>query len=105
MKHRIKNWIRRIKYGIGCCDLAGYSYYISERIRDDLTLFKENMYSHPADMSFEEWESIIQEMIDGFDAFLQMDEFVPSDKEYKRLNKIHKRGMRTFIKYFRGLWT
>ena len=93
----------RWKFGIGCCDIYGYNYYLAKSISSHLKNFKENLCSYPSEMTIEEWQDTIQIMIDGFDAFLAMDdEFV--DSKRKKLVKKYKLGMKTFVKYFDHLW-
>lgn len=68
-----------------------------------LCYFRDNcMVGHPGFMTFEEWETIINKMIEAFK--LQIDLDTSSDLPSKNKQKKINYGMRLFIKYYNHLW-
>ena len=51
------------------------------------------------------WETILEDMIKGFEAVKKIDEgFLFKGKEYNKLQNQYDKGMGLFVKYFRNLW-
>ena len=103
--HFLKNLIRRYRESIGCCDVSSYDSYISSKIASDLKVFKDGLGSYPNGMTFEEWEGIIQEMIDGFSALDRVDDDAKdwqaqTDKAYK----MREKAVKLFAKHLYSLW-
>lgn len=70
-------------------------------IYSHLRYFKDNcLHSHPSGMTMEEWQSIVDKMIDAFKGMVVEDEYRMS----KRRKRALKQGLRLFIKYYQHLW-
>jgi len=105
--HWAKNLFLRLKYKAGCCDIYSLDYYLARKIIGPLKEFRRNMgKSYPSDLTPEEWEKIVDEMIWAFEYFLDgegLDDdfcFPQIKKDYKREQK----GFELFGKYFHNLW-
>ena len=84
-----------------------------------LTQFRNNVVGHPTmidakttEEGEKKWKKILQDMIDGFQASLDADEYLWSNihsgkfgkDEYKKFDKKFKKGMKLFTKYYGCLW-
>ncbi len=108
LSHKIRNFKERLKWGLGCCDLFSYDHYIAERIGKDLIRFKKANFSHPCNMTEEEWDNIIQEISDGLLAVSRIDdENLNLDESIKAENKARKerqKAIKLFAKYLNDFW-
>ena len=102
--------------GYSDSDCWGTDWYLARIVPEMLKQMQKDMHGYPADFvtlgestpeldkkAFEEWRKTIQEMIDGFDAFIKQDD-VFDMKEWRKLEKIRKQGFAQFGKYFGNLW-
>ena len=123
---KIQWFIQRGKRGWADCDWWGMDYYLISIILPMLKELKKNQHGHPADLTEEKWNKILDEMVEGFEAAERalndeyVDKFQPNwfesnEKLTKEtLNKcleetikdqkIFKEKMKVFVKYFFGLW-
>jgi len=71
-------------------------------IYSHLCYFRDNcLNGHPGSMTFEQWKSIIDKMIEGFKLQIITDnDWKISKNKQKKINY----GMRLFIKYYNHLW-
>lgn len=99
--HRVKNlWLRWTR-GIGCCDVYDFYCYLAPKILVGLKTFKAKGYSHPANLTFEEWNEMLDDMIYSFQAVVDgKDGFSLNDEEYKR----YERGFKLFGEWYTALW-
>lgn len=88
---------QRLKRGFDDSELWNLYYTIAGFILPRLKAFREETVSYPAGMTREQWESILDEMIVAF-------ELIYEDKCDSESNKKIEQGIKTFAKYFRGLW-
>lgn len=84
---------------------------LSLYIYSQLCYFRENcLVGHPSYMTFDEWKSIIDKMIEAFKLMIIADESynLISSKEMKNYSKNRRKkinyGLRLFIKYYNHLW-
>ena len=69
-----------------------------------LKYLKENTCGYPPDLeTFEEWQEILQKMIDAFELYNGDSDTFDMD-QLKTENEIIEEGMQLFGKYFRSLW-
>ena len=103
--HFLKNLIRRYREGIGCCDVWDYDKYISSKLASDLKVFKKKNMAFPNGMTFEQWQDIIQEMIDGFSAYEGID-WDADDwaKQETMAFKMRQNSVKLFAKHINSLW-
>jgi hypothetical protein len=66
-----------------------------------LKMFREVNNCHPAKMTEDEWNSILDEMIDGFECSLKDGYRTAEDSEISE--KLQK-SLKLFAEYFNGLW-
>jgi hypothetical protein len=111
----VKWFIQRGKRGYADCDLWGWDYYMARTNIKALKQFKEKLYGHPFGFNdIDEWKDTIQQMIDGFQASIDIDDVhiiengaynhKKTVEEIERLEKIRLKGMRLFTKWYQNLW-
>ena len=71
-------------------------------IYSHLCYFRDNCnYGHPGNLSEEQWNNILNKMIEGFRLLITRNEDdIPSKTKEKKI----KYGIRLFAKYFSALW-
>lgn len=101
--------------GYADSDVWGMDWYLATITLPMLKKIQSNKVGVPIEftvvdkkeISMEEaektWNKVLQEMIDGYDAFIKQDDIVDI-KEWKKLEKIRKQGFAQFSKYFGNLW-
>ena len=96
--HFLQNLYRRWKNGAGCCDIYSLDYYLAKKILRPLKAYKKHQRGgHPADLTEEEWEATLDEMIWAFN------HIVNDDMEYE-INEREQKGLNMFSKHFGSLW-
>lgn len=62
--------------------------------------------SYPDGLTPEKWEGILNDISLGFGSYLEMRSgiYTFEDKEFKRLDKNFKRGLKLFTRYYTNLW-
>lgn len=105
--HWMKNLYLRFRYGGGCCDVFSLNYYLAKKIIEPLKVFRSKMpASHPSELTNEEWEKTLDEMIFAFELLLRNNDLSESlsyeedKKQYERQQK----GFEYFGKYYLNLW-
>lgn len=128
--YHIRNIIRNIKetYRLNTKGYTNYDVYElhhshSHRMIKLLTELKDSHVGCPSDLfdntiedgNCHRWEAILQQMIDGFQAAIDIDD-IDMDvdyykkhgewdyTEYNKLDKKFKKGMKLFTEYYRNLW-
>lgn len=76
-------------------EVYSLDYTLVEFMLPRLKLFKEKTCSYPASITMEEWQTILQDIIDGWELFIKTDEW---DTPQTRL------ADQLFFKYFHELW-
>lgn len=122
----IKSFYQRMRYGVADRECWDLDHTFSKFILPRLKHFKRmKRYGHPSDMTPEEWENIIDEMIWTFEYKLNPDKVLPfpplephqtfsaykespAHIEYfsraKVLDDRCEKGMQIFFKYYEHLW-
>ena len=90
------------KEGFVDAEFFNLDYSLSLYIYSHLCYFRDNcLNGHPSFMTFEQWKSIIDKMIEAFKLQITTDnEWNVSKNKQKKINY----GMRLFIKYYNHLW-
>ncbi len=80
--------------------------YIASEINKYTFRMSKNVRIPPKGMSKKKWEDILSQISFGFGSYIEMRSgaYTFVDKEYKRLDKEFKVGMKLFAKYFERLW-
>jgi hypothetical protein len=118
-------YFQRASKGYADCDVWGFSDYLSQIICNGLRQLKEYSHGYPCDLnSSEEWDDILQTIIDGFEANYRLTnleyldnyiigykdnhmpifDFDKSKVEEKELKEKFDKGMKLFCEYYNGLW-
>jgi len=107
-------WLRschqRAFKGWADCDCWDMDYYLSKIIPAMLRDLKDNRFGQPEELTEEEWDKKIDEMIEGFEAARRViDLDYPDNGEDlgKMVNadqKLFKAKGKLFIKWFFDLW-
>ena len=103
---------RTIKIEIDDWDIWNLDHTLAMVIHPALVKFRENLNSHPSEVTGEEWEEILDKMIFSFDVisnelFIEQQFFRDGTwhkEEYEEHNKKIQEGIDLFAKWFRGLW-
>ena len=67
----------------------------------------DNPFGYPGNITSEEWGLILRQIVDGFQAHIDLDDEMPvhnSDRE-KELQERFDRGMALFAQWYGHLWT
>lgn len=109
----IKWWWQRATQGYSDCDVWNWCDRMTKLNIAVLKRLRANHMGHPAGMSSKKWDSIMDQMIDGFQAREEEENDFTS---YKKLSqeeltalresrrKRTQTGLRLFAKYFYHLW-
>lgn len=100
----IKNVISRAKRGYGRVDTYDLGYYFLEVFSEAIKEFKEVTISYPPDLTPEEWDKILQDIVDGFNAMKEQYYEWGDEKEFKEAQKKYEKAMKLFCEWHRNLW-
>lgn len=80
--------------------------YLADLINKITLDMAENGCGYPNGLNEKKWKEILQQISFGFGSYLEMSSGVYSfkDKEYKRLEKEFKKGLKLFTEYYGNLW-
>jgi len=100
----IKAYYQRVRYGVAQRDVWGFDYYLANVIIRGLKQLKSEINGCPNEekMTLKKWETILQQMIIGFETQLKVDD--EARVRTKKEEKIISRGWQLFVKYFNSLW-
>jgi len=97
----IKSIIQRAKNGYGYTDTFSLDIYFLKVFSKALKDFKKYNNGSPYELTYEEWNIIIQDMIDGFEemekAYWEWGDTSLAEKKYNK-------AMKLFVKWHRHLW-
>lgn len=102
MKWGIKKAYQRVVYGYDESFWWDFHSHHTDLMLGNLKKLKEKSHGYPAKFENEqEWQVLLQQMIDGFEAAKRMD----GEFEYKSEDEeIFKKGMQVFTDYYFNLW-
>lgn len=116
----IKHAYQRITRGYSDRDLWSFDSYLCEMIPKGLRQLKKNSNSYPANLkSFDEWQGILDTMIEGFESSERLKHngylylknngdtttLEQNDELLHELNCKSEKGLQLFVKYFGNLWS
>jgi hypothetical protein len=105
VKRKIKFFYQRWTRGWDDSDLWSLDCTISEFIIPRLKLFRDTLSGYPGEMTMEEWEETIDDMIFAFEYVVdEKNRWEPMSEEYMRKFHRYERGMRAFSDNFMALW-
>lgn len=113
--YKLKEFYRLITRGYTNYDVYEMHYSHSVRMIKLLKNLRENKVGYPSNLTPEKWNNILSDMIDGFQASIDIDEIEYDPKyykmngewdytEYNKLHKKFKKGMKLFTKHYFNLW-
>jgi len=105
----IKYFIQRGRRGYSDSDTWDFDDYLADVISKGLKVLKDNLHSYPVEFeTIEQWQEILDSIIDGFEAYQQTGDIdCPVEDYIKEHNKLMVKfntGMKLFTKYFNHLW-
>lgn len=106
----IKWFCQRGWRGYADCDLWNIDHYFLSTMIPMLKNFRNKNISYPPFMSMEEWHTVLDKIIKGFEAGRQIQEFYDFkdyDSYTKKVNALarqFKQSMSLFSKYFWHFW-
>jgi len=96
----IKWFIQRGKRGFADYDVWDFDIYLSRVIKDGVSQLKERKQGIPGELTQEEWDSILDDIIYAFTE----EENVLDKEPYERFDERKEKGWRLFHDYFHSLW-
>lgn len=100
----------RIQNGFSVFDWLNFNAYLSWVIHQGLLKFRKEGNGYPAHLTEETWNFMLDEMIDGFEAFYELESMdtwnteVSYDEWAEPLLARWKVGKQLFIDNFENLW-
>ena len=116
LPREIRWFIQRGKRGYADCDLWSFDNYLANMLPKALRQFKERLYAYPATDGAEtpeKWNSILDQMIEGFEAIRDNDDdFIrPGENDgtayierYHVAQSKLDHSMQLMSKWFTSLW-
>ena len=108
---KIKWFIQRGRRGWSDYDLLDLNCYVAEMMVSALAEMKKKTIGFPGDLSkmgteagFQEWLKILGKMIDGFDAYLKIQDMSHGEGKFEETRAVYVEGLNLFRKYFNDLW-
>lgn len=102
------------KYGFSNVELWNLDITIALFVYPRLVKFREDAHTFPGNMTFKEWQEILDKMILAFRRIIEDDcgydlktggEYLGYDNnEYQKIQEEIKEGLELFGKYLRSLW-
>ena len=101
----IKDFIMRGMRGYADSDLWSLDSYLSSWLPAALKQLKEDKHGYPGDLTEKKWDKILDQMIEAFEIDYKILEYEYKDlKDFKRLDKIRRKGLQLFAEYYNNLW-
>ena len=101
--HALKRFLQycyqRLTRGWSDYELWSLDHTIATFIVPRLIEFKHKTKSYPNDLSQEQWDEMLDDMIYAFSQHLEIDPFKQYDEDR------YDRGMKAFANYFKDLWS
>jgi hypothetical protein len=100
IRSAIKHWWQRRTRGWDDRDTWSLDWTIAKFVLPRLRRFREVSNGYPADMTKEEWDTILNRMIYALEVCSDDSEWLEEYVNWDRVNQ----GLQEFGKYFRNLW-
>jgi len=107
LKWELKYAWQRVWRGYDDTDVFGFNDSFLEKIILILEDFNKTKISYPADLTFEEWGNILNQMIEYFKNSSEDytdDKFDDLKEQYDFMQENLNKGMELFTKWFYALW-
>jgi len=103
----MNKFFRKIKYfyqkhtrGFSDEDLRNLDYYLAKHIKECLIEFKKVSSGYPANTIIEKWNKDLDDMIDVFEYFKNIESIEYNEEEVKKMTQLGYK----FIDNFNSLW-
>ncbi len=93
-------FIQRGNGGVADCDVWDFDIYLSRVIKDGVSKLKERKQAIPGELTLEEWDSILDDIIYTFTE----EENVLDKNPYDNFDERKEKGWRLFREHFHSLW-
>lgn len=90
--------VRRFHRQFVSVELWNLDYTIANFILPRLKAFKVNLHGYPSELTFEEWQAILDKMVLAFDLVNKQEE--DTEEQQETINE----GLTLFAKYYQHLW-
>ena len=100
----LKWFFQRGKRGWSDSDLWSLDGYLSSWLPAALKQLKEYKHSYPCNLTEKKWDKILDQMIEAFKIDDKIGLMEYKEKEYKKLDKIRRKGLELFIEHYSDLW-
>lgn len=116
IKYQIEEVVREVKYkiqrankGYSEVDTWNFEEYVARLIKENCFLLAENCNGYPDQikgMTPEKWKQVLLDISFGFGSYVEMRSGVYNydDKEFKRLSKEYRNGLKLFCQFHEFLW-
>lgn len=94
----------RKKYGFDERETWGLDTTIAQFMYTRLMMFKECKNGHPCNMTGEEWDALLQEMIDGFGGYLIYEASFDNEDKWEIVRDNCTKSFELLSKHWRELW-
>ena len=95
---------QRIERGFDDTETWNLDYTIASFIVPRLKRFKEITNGYPGKITWEEWEEILDKMINAFELQVKEDDNIQTLEQEKAEYEIIQEGLNLFAKYYFCLW-
>ena len=108
----IRYFIQRGKRGYSDRDVWNFDCYIADILKGGITDLRDKHSGYPTNLEPDEWDDILDTMIEGFDYYDKEDKLMDSEpyndevymKEEPKLRKKLDKSLKLFAKHFQSLW-
>jgi hypothetical protein len=97
---RVKTAYQRARYGIADSDAWSLDYFLADETVKGVKKLREWAHGYPDGTSPEEWDAILAQIEDGFQAWLDSDGWFTDTDAAARFDTATK----LYGKWFSGLW-
>jgi len=106
IKYEIKFASQRVLRGYSDKDIWNFDEHIANVIKEVCFKLAHESMGHPMHLKEEEWKQTLLDISFGFGSYLEMRSgfYDVKDKEFKRLQKEYKKGLKLFIDNHEYLW-
>lgn len=96
-----KHWYQRARYGVSFRDAWSLDCYLSDVISRGAGIIRKNDIGHPSDLTSEEWQEVLDEIIDCFSSYDEI--FEVGEGAENRMDKVN-RGLDLLKEHYFDLW-
>jgi hypothetical protein len=106
-KNTLRHKRERARNGFSFYDWVNFDEYLAWVIVGGLKMFRHHGSGHPSQLTLEQWNDILDEMIEGFEAYLficSIDAVNEGEEGLNKKKETSDRALQLFVEYFPDLW-